>query len=296
MINQPIENNYLELVSSNNDVKHSQGIGILVDMAKQGKIDPWQIDILDVTNKYLAHICKMKSENLRLTGQTFLFASILIRLQSNVLEGVELSDFEDKPEEPVFDEDGFVAEYGEEDTTPTNNVISLEEVLQRRTSVKLNHNRIVTLKDLIRQLEFYEKLEKKQVLKDAHERAKERVRSYARLTPQQIVNLAHDEYITDCVLKLKSNLEQVFQHEDKIELNDLIVFGMDKVSAYVSLLFLAAESDYDLVQEEFYSDLYVVKGKPAEQNETEDADIIEFNKNMDNVMSVIDTKKEGKKV
>lgn len=296
MINQPVENNYLELVSSNDDIKHSQGIGILVDMAKQGKIDPWQIDILDVTNKYLAHICRMKSENLRLTGQTFLFASILIRLQSNVLEGVELSDFEDKPDEPVFDEDGFVAEYGDEDYVPTSNVISLDEVLQRRTSVRLNHNRIVTLKDLIRQLEFYEKLEKKQVLKDAHERAKERVRSYAKLTPNQIVNLAHDEYITECVLKLKSNLEQVFEHEDKIELNDLIVLGMDKVSAYVSLLFLAAESDYDLVQKEFYSDLYIVKGKPTEQEENEDTDLIEFNRNIDNVMSVIDTKKEGEKV
>lgn len=296
MINQPIENNYIELVSSNDDIKHSQGIGILVDMAKQGKIDPWQIDILDVTNKYLAHIRKMKSENLRLTGQTFLFASILIRLQSNVLEGVELSDFEDKPQDPVYDEDGFVAEYGEEDHVPTSNVISLEEVLQRRTSVKLNHNRIVTLKDLIRQLEFYEKLEKKQVLKDAHERAKERVRSYARLTPQQIVNLAHEEYITDCVLKLKSNLEQIFEHEEKIELNDLIVLGMDKVSAYISLLFLAAESDYDLEQKEFYSDLYIVKGKSQEQEETDDADIIEFNKNVDNIISVIDIKKEGKKV
>lgn len=295
MINQPSKkDDYMELVVSNTDIKHSQGIGILVDMAKQGKIDPWQIDILDVTNKYLAHICKMKSENLRLTGQTFLFASILIRLQSNVLEGVELSDFEDKPDEPVYDDDGFVAEYKEEDYTPTNNVISLEEVLQRRTSVKLNHNRIVTLKDLIRQLEFYEKLEQKQALKVAHERAKERVRSYARLTPQQIVNLAHEEYITDCVLKLKSNLEQIFQHEDRIELNDLIVLGMDKVSAYISLLFLAAESDYDLEQKEFYSDLYIVKGKPQEQ--TEDEDITEFNRSVDNIMSVIDITKEGKKV
>lgn len=294
MINQPANTDYMELVASNTDIKHSQGIGILVDMAKQGKIDPWQIDILDVTNKYLAHICKMKSENLRLTGQTFLFASILIRLQSNVLDGVELSDFESKPEEPVYDDDGFIADYSQEDYTPANNVISLEEVLQRRTSVKLNHNRIVTLKDLIRQLEFYEKLQHKQDLKEAHERAKERVRSYAKLTPQQIVNLAHEEYITDCVLKLKSNLEQIFQHEERIELNDLIVLGMDKVSAYISLLFLAAESDYDLEQKEFYSDLYIVKGKPQEQ--TEDEDITEFNKGIDNIMSVIDITKEGKKV
>ena len=34
---------------------------------------------------------------------------------------------------------------------------------------------------------------------------------------------------------------------------------MNKVVAYLALLFLAADSDIDLVQEEFYSDLYVVR-------------------------------------
>ena len=134
-------------------------------------------------------------------------------------------------------------------------------MLQRRTSVRLNRNRVVTLRDLIRQLEFYEKLEKKQSLKQAHERAKNRVRSYAKFTPDDIINLAHEEYIEDCVLRLKENLSQIFEKEEKIELNELTLLGMDKISAYIALLFLSAESDYDLVQEEFYSDLYVVRGE-----------------------------------
>ena len=66
-----------ELTSVNNN--EVDGIEILVNMAKQGKIDPWQIDIIDITNKYLAYICNMKSQDLRLTGQTFLFASMLIK-------------------------------------------------------------------------------------------------------------------------------------------------------------------------------------------------------------------------
>ena len=40
---------------------------------------------------------------------------------------------------------------------------------------------------------------------------------------------------------------------------------MSKINAYISLLFLTAESDYDLEQDEFYSDLYVVK-RPALQD------------------------------
>ena len=68
------------------------------------------------------------------------------------------------------------------------------------------------------------------------------------------------KYIQQSVLKLKDNLEQIFEHQDKIELNELTILGMDKISAYLALLFLSRDTDYELEQEEFYSDLYVVKG------------------------------------
>ena len=241
----------------------NEGIGILVSMAKAGKIDPWNIDIIDVTDKYLAHMCEMKSQDLRLTGRTFLFASVLLKLKSNVLEGIDIMQFENQPQENIeFDDDGFIVDYSEEDDyVPTNNVVSIDEVLQRRTSVRLNRNRVVTLRDLIRQLEFYEKLEHKQSLQRSHERAKRRVQSYSRFTADDIINLAHEEYIEDCVLRLKENLSQIFEKEEKIELNELTLLGMDKISAYIALLFLTAETDYELVQDEFYSDLYVVRGE-----------------------------------
>ncbi len=262
VINYDINSENLpELVQNNED----EGIGILVSMAKSGKIDPWNVDIIDVTDKYLAHICQMKSQNLRLTGRTFLFAAVLLKLKSNVLEGNDILQIgePDYTEGLEYGDDGFIVEYPEE-FTPTSNVVSIDEVLQRRTSVRLNRNRVVTLRDLIRQLQFYEKLEKKQSLQHAHERAKRRVQSYSRLTPDDIINLAHEEYIEDCVIKLKENLEQIFSHEDKIELNELTLLGMDKISAYIALLFLTAETDYDLKQDKFYSDLYVVRGEHAQ--------------------------------
>lgn len=242
-------------------------------MAKAGKIDPWNIDIIDVTDKYLAHMCEMKSQDLRLTGRTFLFASVLLKLKSNVLEGIDVLQFETQPQDNLeYDDDGFIVDYSEDDYVPTNNVVSIDDVLQRRTSVRLNRNRVVTLRDLIRQLEFYEKLEQKQSLKSAHERAKRRVQSYSRFTPDDIINLAHEEYIEDCVLRLKENLSQIFTKEEKIELNELTLLGMDKISAYIALLFLTAETDYDLVQDEFYSDLYVVKGEKGGNGTVENQD------------------------
>ena len=242
------------------ETKNSEvdGIEILVNMAKQGKIDPWNVDIVEVTDKYLTHLFQSKAQNLRLTGRTLLFAAILLKLKSNVLEGIDVLDFEPQQEMDEFAYDDDQLDYAE-DYIPTNNVISIDEVLQRRTSVRLNHNRVVTLRDLIRQLEFYEMLDKKASLKNAHERAKRRVQNYAKLSPDDIINLAHDEYIENGVQRLRANLEEILNRQDRIELNELTLLGMDRVNAYISLLFLTVDSDYDLMQDEFYGDLYVVR-------------------------------------
>lgn len=273
----------LEFNNINPENKEVDGIEILVQMAKQGKIDPWNIDIIDVTDKYLTHLFQSKAQNLRLTGRTLLFASILLKLKSNILEGVELSDFEPQQEEPDLEFDDDTLDYDSE-YIPTNNVVSIDEVLQRRTSVRLNRNRVVTLRDLIRQLEFYEMLDKKQSLRNAHERAKRRVKNYSNLSPEDIINLAHDEYIEKGVERLRANLEEILNRQDKIELNELTLLGMDRISAYISLLFLTAESNYDLVQDEFYSDLYVIR-----REEISDTDkVIAANVLQDSVDSVVD--------
>lgn len=265
----------IEMISTNTEsleqevYEQADGIAILVQMAKFGKIDPWNVDIVDITDKYLAHLFQLKSQNLRLTGRTLLFAAILLRLKSNVLEGIDASQFEDTPQDELdYTDDDWDDMMAADSEISTNNVISLDEVLQRRTSVRLNRSRMVNLKDLIKQLQFYEELDRKQALKNAHERAKRRVRSYARLTPDDIVNLAHDEYIEKSVDVLRENLERIFATEEKVELKTLTLLGMDKISAYIALLFLSAESDIDLVQEEFYGDLYVVPYHPHQQQET----------------------------
>ncbi len=260
------------------------GIEILVNMAKQGKIDPWNVDIVEVTDKYLMHLFQSKAQNLRLTGRTLLFAAILLKLKSNVLEGIDVLDFEPQHQDEFNYDDEMPLDY-EEEYIPTNNVISIDEVLQRRTSVRLNHNRVVTLRDLIRQLEFYEMLDKKQSLKNAHERAKRRVQNYARLSPDDIINLAHDEYIENGVQRLKANLSEILSRQDKIELNELTLLGMDKISAYISLLFLTVESDYDLEQDEFYGDLYVIR---REENPAEDLD-----RSINNVQNILAEETNG---
>src|SRR5574344_1353795 len=281
----------LDFNNINSSSTEVDGIEILVMLAKQGKIDPWNIDIIDVTDKYLTHLFQSKSKNLRLTGRTLLFASILLKLKSNILEGVDITDFEPQEEGYNPEEDDAPLDY-EQEFIPTNNVVSIDEVLQRRTSVRLNRNRVVTLRDLIRQLEFYEMLDKKQSLRNAHERAKRRVKNDSNLSPEDIINLAHDEYIEQGVERLRANLDEILNRQDKIELNELTLLGMDKVSAYISLLFLTVDSDYDLVQDEFYSDLYVIRQpKVTEEDKLIANDVL--TDSVDSVVKNIDSVKDS---
>lgn len=247
------------------------GIEVLVQMAKQGKIDPWNIDIADIADKYMLHIAESKSNNLRVTGRALFFLAVLLKLKSNVLVGIDPMQFEIAPEDNP--------EYSDDDDSRFNedlyyqdfpdNVIPIEDIIQRRTSVKLNRNRIVTLKDLIRQLEFYEQLDRKQAVKSSLERAKRRIRNYANMSADDIINLAHEEYIESSVRILHENLIKIFEKEERVELNTLTLLGLDKISAYIALLFLSAESEFDLEQDEFYSDLYVVRSSPSDETSEE---------------------------
>ncbi len=264
MDNAIVNGEDIEIYAGLSSKDSHDGIGILVEMAKSGKIDPWNIDIVDVTEKYLQKMMELKSLNLKVASRTFLFASILVRLQSNVLADLTLEEFQDNEEpEMIYDEDGLpINDYmPEDDFIPTNNIVRWDEALKRRTSVRLNRNRVVTLKDLIKQLEFYEKIEARANLKDAQQRARRRVRDFSRMTTHDIINnMSNDVMIEEAVLKLKDNIEQIFQNKEKIELSDLYILGMDRVTSYMALLFLSRDTDYQLEQKEFYSDLFVVKG------------------------------------
>ena len=271
-----------EMISSskqtfNSNGREVDGIEILYNMAKSGKIDPWNIDLADLADKYLIEVAKLKTVNLKHTGRTILFLSVLLKLKSNVLEGIDVEQIipeEENTEE--FYEEGFEPEYEQEEPINRNNVISIDEVLQRRTSVRLNRNRVVTLKDLIRQLEFYEQMDKKRELKNKIEQQRKRIRSYARFSSKDIADMYNEDYIKSAIPKMKENLDRIFEQETKVELETLTLLGFAKTTAYLALLFIVANYDYDISQENFYDKLYVEKyNKVTELQNEQISEVVE---------------------
>ena len=243
----------------------SDGIDILMEMVKKNKLDPWNIDVVELADQYFAKTVELRINNLHVTSRVILFACILLRLKSDILEGLDpFAQLEEV-------EENFEADYDNpefEDNVVPFNAPSLDEVIQRRTSVRLNRKRNVTLNDLIKHLEFYEKLDKKRAVKNAVERAKRRSSSYADFTAEDIIEMAHSSETDRDVDTIREVLTKIFTTEEKVEMSELSSTGLDKISIYLALLFLTADDRIDLEQEEFYSDLYVVPSNkllPEEQ-------------------------------
>lgn len=262
--------NYLDFKGiTKNERGEFDGIDVLVAMARQGKIDPWAVDIVEVADMFSAHLFQSKAQNLRYSSRVILYAALLLKMKADILDGIDITEILPPEDSDMDFDDGFIPEDIYEDYVPTNNVASFEDVLQRRTSVRLNRNRVVTLRDLVRQLEFYAKLDKKVEIENAKKRAQQarRSRDLSRLSPSDMVNLAHEEDYKLGASILKNNLSEILDRESQIELNELVLLGLDRITAYISLLFLVKDGDYTLKQDDFYGNLYVVKNSILKESE-----------------------------
>ena len=106
------------------------GIEVLVQMAKQGKIDPWNIDIADIADKYMLHLAEVKSDNLRLSSRAWLFLAILLKLKSNILLGIDsLTQTDEEAGEFTVDdlldepENNYVPDYYGDKVIPIEDII-----------------------------------------------------------------------------------------------------------------------------------------------------------------------------
>lgn len=60
-------------------------IDMLVDLVLRDEMDPWDIDIVSLANRFLEEVRRMVRINLRLSGKTLLTSAILLRMKSEHL-------------------------------------------------------------------------------------------------------------------------------------------------------------------------------------------------------------------
>lgn len=214
----------------------SEPVEILMNLAKNGDINPWDIDIVNVTDMFLERIEQMQMTDLRISGRTLLYASILLRMKSTgiVQEEEEADDLEMFEDELDF--------------------YDVEEYPVPRLPIRRRATRPVTLQELILELQKAEKVETRR--KDRKVRRKLEERSA--VTTDDVLGIAHEEDILGRVKTLGDRLRKDLAEKEFVILSDLL--GDDRsenIMTYVSLLFLATEKKVWLTQKELFGELYV---------------------------------------
>ena len=228
-------------------------VEILVGLAERGEIDPWNINIIEVTDRFLSELERCRQLNLQVSGRTLFYAATLLRMKS---EHLELSS--DSEESGGDDDDEFygenfdVALYNEIDYQGRLGPIErLEQEIQRRLDRKNMRKSPVTLFELIIELKNLEK----------EERRRRRISETGDdllIYAEDVVGIAHDEGYQESAMTVLEECLDCISIEEEMTLAQIcekLGWGMPEV--YIPLLFLAHEGRCSLRQEEFFGDVYV---------------------------------------
>jgi segregation and condensation protein A len=229
-------------------------VEILVGLAERGEIDPWNINIIEVTDRFLSELERRRELNLKLSGRTLFYAATLLRMKSEhllILASPDGEADEDDGDSSGEDYDGLPD--GEIEYTGRLGIIErLEHEIQRRLDRKNMRQSPITLFELITELKNIEKEERRRrrMAADPGEACL--------IDADDVCSIAHDEgyqasassVLEGCLSCLEAGGEMTLA-----EICERLGWGMPEV--YIPLLFLALEGRCSLRQEEFFGDIFV---------------------------------------
>lgn len=225
-------------------------IEILVQMAERGEIDPWNIDIVEVTDRFLSELERRRELDLRISGRTLFFAAILLRMKSEALETGD----EDEDAGELEEEGEDLFSFGDEDEEPgltreSGPIDLLEREISRRLDRKKLRKSPITLFELIIELKNAEK----------EQRRRHRFRSpFGELiTADDVVAIAHDEEYKETAQVLMDRCEVQLAEEVMTMREIARMLGKGLLDIYIPLLFLMSEGRVLLWQEEFFGEIFV---------------------------------------
>jgi segregation and condensation protein A len=222
-------------------------------MARRGEIDPWNIDVVDVTDRFLKRIEAAKKLDLRVSGRVLLYAAILVRMKAEAITlealGGEEEDFETYDYDPLYFLDEpleFPEEVDEEELD--------EVILEALTSMRRRVRKITTLKDLIDELRRAEEVERRRRKRKRREMREE-------VGIEEALKVPHEESLEEMIARVEREVLDILKKKDFVTLFALVKSWdvPTLVDYYVSILHLAFRRKVEIRQEEFYGDVYISK-------------------------------------
>jgi segregation and condensation protein A len=228
-------------------------VELLVGLAERGEIDPWNINIIEVTDRFLSELERCRQLNLQVSGRTLFYAATLLRMKSEHLallsdppdEGLDADD------EPPGDDYDLALDSETDYHGRLGPIELLEHEIQRRLDRKNLRKSPVTLFELIIELKNIEKEERRR-------RRLTDTTDDLLIYADDVVGIAHDEGYQESAMTVLEECLDCIEREEEMTLVQLcqkLEWGIPEV--YIPLLFLALEGRCSLRQEEFFGDVFV---------------------------------------
>ncbi|MEF8840027.1 MAG: ScpA family protein [Haloarculaceae archaeon] len=238
-------------------------VELLVDLADDGEIDPWDIDIVAVTGEFLD---RLDETDLRTGGRALFYASVLLRMKSDhLLE--EPDEWEEEPADPMEEFDAV-------DGPGVDPFDELEREMDRRLERKRARGMPQTLDELVRELRERER----ESFWKAHRTydTSESPQGYARGTQTldyrgaddfrmddeptvaDVTGTAHGEDMEATINDVYTGLRKQYeQGRTEVLFAEVRESGGSVVETFLGLLFLAHRGQVRLQQDELFGDLWI---------------------------------------
>ncbi|PMB08333.1 segregation/condensation protein A [Fischerella thermalis CCMEE 5273] len=247
----------------------------LIHQAEKGEIDPWDVQVIDVIDRYIELMTPQTTQkgyeaDLSQSGQAFLSASMLVLFKANTLMQLQSA----AEEQAALADDNLLEEI-EEGGLYQAHRLQFERHIRRRPAAMPPPKRRVTLQELIEQLQVM--AEQLKLVEKVKKPSRPR-RQPSLQTMQAALELAHQENLTEVAGELEQvlyrwstelcleqnwlNLEQLVELWTQTKQSQQHETGHNspnghKVSVFWALLLLSAQSKVELFQEEFYQDVKI---------------------------------------
>ncbi|ADB60228.1 chromosome segregation and condensation protein ScpA [Haloterrigena turkmenica DSM 5511] len=250
-------------------------VELLVQLAKDGEIDPWDIDVVRVTDKFLEAI---EDADLRTSGRALFYASVLLRMKSDELFATDEPEEEELPpwEAPFADEGAMEPEGDDGGAHPPgfDPVESLEAEMERRLERKQARGKPETLDELVRELRSaerdswwkesrsYDTSESPQGydrgVQELDYHANDDFRVDDEPTSDDVTHTTHEEDIEAVIDDVEAELEvQYDEGREEVLYAEIEAVGGTRVMTYLALLFLAHRGRIRLEQDDLFGDLWI---------------------------------------
>jgi len=215
---------------------------IIYDLVKTEQLDPWDIQIGVLADKYVEVIQQLEEADFFISSKVLLACALLLRLKSEILINKYIQDM-DNALYGKKEEHKYIFEKIEinEDELP---------ILVPRTPMA--RHRKVTLKELMSALNQAIDTETRRIKKEI--KGKQAEKSALVVLPKSS-RIPLKTRIKDIFSKVKSHLEKPENNEMK--LSELVTTWDEILASFVPILHLANNEKLHLFQEAHYDDIYI---------------------------------------